>query len=231
MMESPTPSASDSQAQSPDPLFSDPGGGPPRSTPRVGLDARLREGLRAHVDATVEALKSFDPGAVLRLVEKLHDAYRRGARVFIFGNGGSAASASHFAEDLAKGTLRDLRNPRRVRAQSLADPMPFLTALGNDCGYETVFREQLITHASPGDVAIAISGSGNSPNVLSAVEWARENGVFTCGLTGFDGGRLRGLVDLSLHAPVADMEVAENCHLVAIHLVVGALRERIAAEG
>jgi D-sedoheptulose 7-phosphate isomerase len=183
--------------------------------------------LTEHLDATLKVLKDIDVGAVGRLIERLRTAYAAGQRVFVFGNGGSAASASHFAEDLAKGTLGDMSETKRLRAQSLTDPMPLLTALGNDCGYDVVFREQLITWASPGDVAIAISGSGNSPNVLRAIEWARENGLFTCGMTGFGGGKLASLVDLEIRVPIDDMEVAENGHIVVMHMVVSGLRRAI----
>ncbi|MGQ9592465.1 MAG: SIS domain-containing protein [Planctomycetota bacterium] len=193
----------------------------------------MTEGLLRSIESraarTREALERMDLVAVLRLVERLYAAYESGSRVFVFGNGGSAAAASHFAEDLSKGALPEFPSEKRLRAHSLADPMPFLTALANDCGYESVFREQLATHASAGDLAIAISGSGSSPNVLAAIRWAKEHGLFTCGMTGFDGGRLRELVDLSIHAPVDDMEIAENFHMVAMHLAVAGLRERIRA--
>ena len=187
----------------------------------------LTQLMQEHVRRTTEVLQRLDLGAVSRLVERLHEAYEEGQRVFIFGNGGSAAASSHFAEDLAKGTVKDLSVPRRLRVLSLTDSVPFISALGNDCGYDSIFREQLITNASAGDVAIGISGSGNSPNVLNGIKWAKENGLFTCGLTGFNGGKLKSLTDLSIHCPVLDMEIAENAHLVAIHLVVGGLRQRI----
>ncbi len=165
--------------------------------PRVSMDAPdgavsalVEQGMQEHIDRTIEILNRLDLNAVKTLVSKLHDAYERGLRVFIFGNGGSAATASHFAEDLAKSILRDIEEKKRLRVSSLTDSVPFISALGNDWGYDTVFREQLITNASPGDIVIAISGSGNSPNVLSAVKWASENGLYTCGLTGFNGGKL-----------------------------------------
>ncbi|HVR76591.1 MAG TPA: SIS domain-containing protein [Planctomycetota bacterium] len=186
------------------------------------------DGMKEHVRHTTEMLQQTDFSAVAKLVDRLHGAYEAGQRVFIFGNGGSAATASHFAEDLAKSTIKDMSVPRRLRVQSLTDCVPFISALGNDWGYEFIFREQLVTNASPGDVAIGISGSGNSPNVLSAVKWARENGLFTCGLTGFNGGKLKGIVDLSIHSPVLDMEIAENCHMITVHLVVSGLRARLA---
>jgi D-sedoheptulose 7-phosphate isomerase len=183
--------------------------------------------MQEHLQKTVEMLREIDLGALTKLVDRLADAWETGRRVFIFGNGGSAAAASHFAEDLAKGILKDMNVQRRLRVMSLADSVPFITALGNDCGYESVFREQLLTLAERGDLALAISGSGNSPNILAAVKWAKDNGLFTCGFTGFNGGKLRGLVDLSVHSPVLDMEVAENCHMVEIHMIVAALRAKL----
>lgn len=195
------------------------------------LPQAVAKEVSSHLDRTVEALKQIDLAAVSQLIERLRAAYEKGQRVFVFGNGGSAAAASHFAEDLAKGTIRDMSETRRLRVQSLADSMSFLTALGNDCGYDVVFREQLITLAAPGDVAIAISGSGNSPNVLRAIEWARANDLFTCGLTGFSGGKLASLVDLHIHVPIDCMEVAENGHLVVIHMVVSGLRRALAVAG
>ena len=187
----------------------------------------VREGFEEHIRRTCDVIQRTDFGALEKLVGKLHDAYQKGSRVYIFGNGGSAACASHFAEDLAKGILRDLSTPKRLRVLSLADSTPFITALGNDCGYESIFREQLITNAQAGDLAMGISGSGNSPNVLSAIAWARDNGLYTVGITGFEGGRLRPLAHLAIHFPIMDMEIAENAHMVLAHLVVGGLRSRI----
>jgi D-sedoheptulose 7-phosphate isomerase len=192
-------------------------------------ESSLIEYMQGHVKRTAEVLERLDYTAISRLVDRLEEAYEQGQRVFLFGNGGSAAAASHLAEDLAKGILKDLSGNKRLRVLSLADSVPFITALGNDCGYDSVFREQLITNASSGDVVIAISGSGNSPNVLTAVKWARENGLFTCAFTGFNGGKLKPFVDLSIHVPVLDMEIAENAHLVVVHLVVGGLRHRLSA--
>ena len=190
----------------------------------------LLQGMRDHVQRTEEIIRGVNYDAVASLVERLHEAYREGRRVFIFGNGGSAACASHLAEDLAKSTVMDLRRQtKRLRVMSLTDCTPFITALGNDCGYETIFREQLLTHAEAGDVAIGISGSGNSPNVVTAIEWAREHGLFTAGITGFSGGKLLPMVHCSVHFPIMDMELAENAHLVVVHLLVSGLRRLVNA--
>jgi len=190
----------------------------------------LLQGMEEHLRQTEEVIRRTDLEAVGKLIEKLHHAYREGRRVFLFGNGGSAACASHFAEDLAKGTIRDLSCQKRLRVMSLTDCTPFITALGNDCGYETIFREQLVTHAQPGDLAIGISGSGNSPNVLNAIAWARENELFTVGITAFDGGRLKPMVHLGIHFPVMEMEVAENAHLVVVHMAVCGLRRLVSED-
>ena len=185
------------------------------------------DGMDEHIKRTVELLEKTDLDAVSALVDKLYEAYREGSRVFICGNGGSAATASQFSEDLAKSTIKDHTVQKRLRVSSLTDSVPFISALGNDWGYDTIFREQLVTNAEEGDVLIAISGSGNSPNVVSAVQWAAENGFFTAGFSGFNGGKLKGMVDLSVHSPVLDMEIAENTHMVVVHLVVSGLRAKI----
>ncbi len=187
----------------------------------------ILQGMEEHLRQTEEVIRRTDLEAVGSLIEKLHHAYQEGRGVFLFGNGGSAACASHFAEDLAKGTIGDLSTKKRLRVLSLTDCTPFITALGNDCGYETIFREQLATHAQPGDIALGISGSGNSPNVLNGISWAREKELYTVGMTAFDGGRLRPMVHLSIHFPVMEMEIAENAHLVVVHLVVGGVRRLI----
>ena len=187
----------------------------------------LIEGRNEHLKRTVEVLEKTDLEAVSALVEKLYEAYQDGTRVFICGNGGSAATASHFSEDLAKSTIKDQTVQKRLRVNSLPDSVPFISALGNDWGYDTVFREQRVTSAEEGDILISISGSGNSPNVINAVQWAMDNGLFTVGFSGFNGGKLKSMVDLSVHSPVLDMEVAENTHMVVVHLVVSGLRTKI----
>lgn len=161
------------------------------------------------------------------LVEVLYRAYKKGNQVFIFGNGGSGATASHFCEDLGKGTLRSLNDKRRFRVISLTDNTPYLLAWANDEGYETVFEQQLRNLAKEGDVVIGISGSGKSKNVLRAIEYAKSHGMITVGMTGFDGGELAREVSYSIHIPCQDMGMVENFHLIVVHLVVDCLRRRI----
>ena len=127
---------------------------------------------------TQNALDSVNEAEVGRFIDSIFDAYQREATIYVIGNGGSAANASHLAQDLAKGTCADMSQQKRIRALSLTDNFAFFSALGNDEGYDQVFVQQLRTFARPGDVLVSISGSGNSPNVLRAVEYAKENGSF-----------------------------------------------------
>jgi len=170
---------------------------------------------------------SIDPVQIERLVEILYEAYQQKKQIFIFGNGGSGANASHFCEDIGKGTLRSLNDRRRFRVMSLVENAPYVSAWANDEGYDTIFEQQLRNLAGNGDVAIGISGSGNSKNVLRAIEYAKLNGMITVGMTGFDGGELAQEVSCSVHIPCYDMGMVESFHLVVAHLVVDCLRERI----
>ena len=174
-----------------------------------------------------EALRALDARCIERVLDTLESAYREGRAVFLVGNGGSAANASHFAQDLAKGTLESATE-KRFRVLSLTDNVPFLTAVANDLGYENVFVFQLRQFARSGDVLIAISGSGNSPNVLKAAEWARANSVEVIGFTGFDGGKLGPLADVHANVPLMDMCQSEAVHSVLMHMIVDLLRKRLA---
>jgi D-sedoheptulose 7-phosphate isomerase len=172
-----------------------------------------------------KSIASVDPAQVENFIELLYSAYTNNKMVFVIGNGGSAASASHLAQDLAKGTRADLEQQKRIKALSLTDNLPFVTALGNDDGYDTVFEQQLRTFASPGDILICISGSGNSPNIIRAVEWANKNNLETVGVTGFNGGKLKSLNTHSVHVPLNDMCTAESVHTVIFHYVIIKLQE------
>jgi D-sedoheptulose 7-phosphate isomerase len=178
-----------------------------------------------------EELLRINPAELKALADAVFDCYERRGFVFLCGNGGSGSNASHFCEDLGKGTLRreDFTNDRkkRLRVLSLTDNTPYILAWGNDEGFDRVFVEQLKNLASPGDLLIAISGSGNSPNVLRAIEWANRNGLKTFGCTGFAGGKLRALAQQGLHVPLEDMGLVESIHLTAFHWVVDNLHARI----
>jgi D-sedoheptulose 7-phosphate isomerase len=176
-------------------------------------------------------LEQLDPDEVQALVDAIVDAYRADALVFIIGNGGSGASASHLCEDLGKGTLTDLDEQRRLRVMSLTDNVPYILAWANDEGYERVFVEQLKNLAQPRALLIAISGSGNSLNVLRAVEYANEYGMRTFGVCGYDGGALKRAAQQSLHVRCDDIGMVEAVHGVVFHYLVDALREAFAEAG
>ena len=152
-------------------------------------------------------------------VGDLYTSYLEGRTIFLIGNGGSAANASHFAQDLCKGTLPNLEVQKRFRAISLSDNVSYITALANDEGYETIYVQQLINLAHSGDRLIAISGSGDSPNILRAVEYANQSEMTTLGVTGFKGGKLESLVDLMVNVPSQNMGLVEAVHSIIFHLV------------
>jgi len=183
------------------------------------------------LDRIGQELRRLDPAEVQALADAIYACYEHGRTVFVCGNGGSGSNASHFCEDIGKGTLRredfDNDQKKRVRILSLTDNTPYILAWGNDEGFERVFVEQLKNLASPGDLLVAISGSGNSPNILRAVEWANRNGVRTFGCTGFSGGKLKTLAQHNLHVPLDDMGIVESIHLTAFHWVVDNLHARI----
>jgi D-sedoheptulose 7-phosphate isomerase len=180
-------------------------------------------------------LARIDHGALNSAAEMLFEAWSSERFVFLCGNGGSAALASHLAEDLGKGSLRnaDLQDEtkRRLKVMSLTDNGPWLTAIGNDLGYDQVFVQQLMHYGSRGDLLIAISGSGNSPNVLAAVDWANQHGLRTFGFTGFSGGRLRAIQQAGFHVPLDDMGMVESVHTCVSHWLVDDLYARMQREG
>ena len=190
--------------------------------------------VRPFLERVGQELMRIDPREVKALADLMYACYREGRFIFVCGNGGSGSNASHFCEDIGKGTLRredfDRERPR-VRILSLTDNTPYILAWGNDEGFERVFVEQLKNLAGPGDLLIAISGSGNSPNVLRAVEWANAHDMKTFGCTGFGGGKLRTLAQHNLHVPLDDMGIVETIHLAAFHWVVDDLHRRIGLAG
>ncbi len=184
--------------------------------------------VRAYFNEVQAVLDQVDPAPVAAAIDALHEARLRGRQVFVMGNGGSASTASHLVCDLAKNT----RGPGwpLFKVFGLADNMALFSALSNDYGYENAFARQLEPVLQSGDVVIAISTSGNSPNVLRAAELARKRGALVIGLTGFDAGRLAALSDLHLHIPSDCIEQVEDVHLMLEHLMVRTLREMPLAE-
>jgi D-sedoheptulose 7-phosphate isomerase len=166
--------------------------------------------------------------AIEEAIAELLRAYEDNGSVFIFGNGGSAALASHFACDLGKGTVISGSGRKRFRAIALTDNIPLMTAWANDSCYEQIFAEQLRNFVTPGDLAFAISGSGNSPNVLRGLEVARSHGARTIGLTGFEGGKMKSLCDVCVILPSNNMQIIEDFHLSVTHAIFSVICHRVA---
>ena len=184
------------------------------------------EFARGYLGYLSDVLGALDENAIAGFVDVLLDARDRGARIFFLGNGGSAATASHFANDIAIGT-RSMEKP--FRAISLTDNVAVMTAIANDDGYDLVFVQQLQTSMLPGDVVVGISASGNSANVVGAIDYANDNGGYTVSLTGFDGGLISKKANLNVHIPTNPGEYgpAEDGHMVIDHLVGAYLVRRI----
>jgi D-sedoheptulose 7-phosphate isomerase len=180
-----------------------------------------------YLEETERYVRSVDRHAVRAVVDRLFASWRERKTTFIIGNGGSAATASHMMNDLLKCTL--VPGQERFRAIALTDNVPTMTAFANDQSYEDIFVEPLMALLSPADVVIALSGSGNSPNVLRAIAYAKEAGAFTIGLCGESGGKLGALADLSVRIPAAKSGQQEDGHLILNHTIALALHERIAA--
>jgi len=165
----------------------------------------------------------------------IYQAWERGRFVFIIGNGGSGTTASHMAEDLGKSSLRseDLRDEskKRLKVLSLTDNLGWIMAVGNDVAYDQIFVQQLMNYGSEGDLLIAISGSGNSPNILTSVDWANRHGLTTFGLTGYNGGKLKQMQKCGLHVDLNDMGMVESIHLCLFHWVLNDVFARINHEG
>jgi len=165
------------------------------------------------------ALAALDVESIKAVREMFAATRGAGRQIFVCGNGGSAATASHLANDLGKGASYGRPKEQRFRVVALTDNVPWMTALGNDVSYDAIFAEQLLNLGQPGDLLLAISGSGNSRNVLEAVAVARERGMGTIGWTGFDGGELAGAVDLAIVADSHHMGRVEDIHTVLMHLI------------
>jgi D-sedoheptulose 7-phosphate isomerase len=179
--------------------------------------------------AAQDVLARVDHAIVDRMVGVIWRGYEQGRTLFVFGNGGSAALASHFACDIGKGTIAGKR--KRLKTVALTDNVALITAWANDKAYDTIFAEQLEGLAEKGDMVLAISGSGNSPNVIRGLEAARRIGAETLVLTGFEGGRAKALADLCLVVPSDSMQLIEDAHLCATHAIFLAIRQRMHTNG
>ncbi len=174
----------------------------------------------SELEKMMQAISLSDLQAVLSILE---EAYHNGHRIFVMGNGGSAATSSHFALDLAKNTI--MPGAPRLKAISLTDHVPLITAWSNDTHYEHIFAEQLANLIEPGDVVIGISASGNSPNVINAVKLAQQSRAATIGLLGATGGKLKSIVDAAVLAPGQNIEQEEDAHMILAHVITRHMRE------
>jgi D-sedoheptulose 7-phosphate isomerase len=176
----------------------------------------------------VRVVSDMPRQAIAELVSLIYQAYRRRSQIFVLGNGGSAATASHLANDLSKATI--VPGKPRLRVIALTDNISLITAWANDTSYELVFKEQLENLLESGDVVIGLTASGNSPNVLRAMEFARRHGAVTIGWTGMTGGRLKDTVEYCVHSPTDDVGMIESTHLLLDHLVTNELQQLIQKE-
>ncbi len=188
-----------------------------------------------YLDRLHAELDRVDRAEIQQMADRIYEAWENEKFVYIFGNGGSGTTATHMSEDLGKSTLRESdlndESKKRLKVMSLTDNLGWIMAVGNDLAYDQIFVQQLMNYGQPGDLVIAISGSGNSPNVLAAVDWANRHGLKTFGLTGFDGGQLRQMAQGGLHVPLDDMGMVESIHLCLFHFVLNDVFARINHEG
>jgi len=198
----------------------------PYAVPVIYAKKRGRDlkSIQRYLDQVRHTLAALPLQRISEVVDVLLSANYVGSTIYTLGNGGSAATASHFACDLAKGTI--IPDRPRFRAVALTDNVPLMTAWSNDVSYENVFAGQLSGLMRRGDVVVAFSGSGNSPNVLRAVELARRTGGITIGFSGFAGGQLSRLVDVPIVVRCDCMEQIEDVHITLCHLIATVLRER-----
>lgn len=174
--------------------------------------------IRAYLALEKQIIDQLDVEKINDALNLLDETRLKKGRIYICGNGGSAATASHFQNDFNKGVSEYIEVPFRFHC--LNDNVATVMAIANDIGYDEVFRFQLRGNLEADDILVAISGSGNSPNIIKAVEYAKEQGNKIIGLTGFSGGRLKELSDISLHAPVQSMQVTEDIHMIFDHLMM-----------
>ena len=182
------------------------------------------EQIQSYISTLQQTMDKLPQPLISEVIHVLQRARMQGSQVFIMGNGGSASTASHFVCDLAKNTRYD--GLPHYRVIGLADNIEIFSAYANDEGYENVFSQQLINLVNPGDVVIAISASGNSKNVVNAVEEAQKHNVTTIGFTGFDGGRLGQLVNIHIHVDSRIIEHVEDIHLMLEHMIVLTIKDQ-----
>ena len=181
-------------------------------------DLKQKEYINTYINTEIELLKDMDRDKVAQVLEAMLDAYEKEAQIYVFGNGGSASTASHMANDFNKGISE--YTERKFHVCCLNDNMATVLAVANDIGYRDIFSFQLKNKVKKGDVVIGISGSGNSDNVIDALEYAKQQGAVTIGWVGFDGGKVSQIADITFHVPLNNMQIVEDFHLILNHMMM-----------
>lgn len=174
--------------------------------------------IREYLNRDIEAFNKLNIDEINTAMEAIYHAWERGSTIYVMGNGGSAATASHMVCDFNKGV--SLNTGRKFKLICLNDNIPIITAIANDISYDKIFELQLKDVVTKDDLVLAISGSGNSKNIINAVTYAKSIGTKIIGITGYHGGKLRELADYHLHVPVDDMQITEDFHMIFVHMMI-----------
>lgn len=174
--------------------------------------------IQEYFDTLKKTINNLNVDEFISVANLMSQARSKGKKIFIFGNGGSGSTATHFSCDINKGVSYGKKE--RFKVICLNDNIPTLLAYSNDIGYDIVFKEQLENYLEAGDLVIGISGSGNSKNILYAIEFAKEKSAITVGITGFNGGKLKSIADYSVNANFNDMQISEDIHMIWVHVMM-----------
>lgn len=178
----------------------------------------MKDFIRSYLNSLSEIMNLLEIGKISEVIEALRETHSAKRKIIVFGNGGSAATANHFVCDLGKNAIKDEEN--RFKIISLCDNVSCITAYGNDVGYETIFEEQLKNLMEDKDLIICISASGNSPNIIKAIDYAKKRNGIIIGITGFNGGKLKEISDININVSSDSYEKIEDVHLIITHIIV-----------
>ena len=185
---------------------------------------KMKNKIKQYLNKLNNVLEEFDIDSLELVINRFLHARDNNNNIFVFGNGGSGSTASHMVCDILKGC--SFNKEEKFKIFCLNDNIPTVLAYSNDVSYDVIFEEQLKNYMSIGDVVLAISGSGNSKNIIKAIDYANSNGATTIGFTGFDGGLLKKKSDINLHVPINDMQISEDFHVIAMHIMYTILNEK-----
>ncbi len=185
--------------------------------------------IKAYIDTEIGLLQKFDTDTVEKLLYAFIKAYEEEAAIYVFGNGGSASTASHVANDFNKGISE--YTEKKFHVCCLNDNMATVLAVANDIGYDDIFSFQMKNKIKEGDLVIGISGSGNSRNVVNALQYAKEQKATTVGWVGFDGGKVLEVADITFHVPLPDMQIVEDFHLILNHMLMSVIMQEWGIKG